>query len=78
MKWEHLEKFLELIYIQNMEFKKLHKKSLYNNFRNNEYYIIKSFCEINNFIIIEYNQVELTSKGIEFFMFLKKMRLIYK
>jgi hypothetical protein len=78
MNWNHLEKFLELINMYNIDFKKCPNKVLYNNFKNNEYYILKNFCEINNLIIKEYKYIELTQKGKEVFTNLKKWRLIYK
>jgi hypothetical protein len=78
MNWAHLEKFLELIHIYNMDFKMCPQHILYNNFKNNEYYSIKAFCEVNNLITTQYKEIELTSKGRDFFNFLKKCRLVYK
>ena len=78
LKWENLEKFLNIISTYDLDFQKCPKKKLYHSFKNNEYYILKNFCEINDLINMEYGGIELTPKGKNFFNFLKKMDLIYK
>ena len=69
---KNLINFLEKIYIENLSLKNLKEHELRKNFKNNEYYILIKFCLEYQLIIIEYHEIILTKKGIDFFKILKK------
>jgi len=73
---KQLIKFLELIYIKNLDFTPISDFELRKHFKNNEYYNIKLFCIENELIIIEYHKINLTSIGNDFFIILKKFKKI--
>ena len=70
-----LFKFLEIIFINDVNYyKPITKKELKTFFKNNEYYNLESFCIENNLINIEYDKIITTDLGKQFFTILKRMR----
>ena len=72
---KELKRFLEIIYIKNIDFKPILECELRKEFKNNEYYKLKNFCFDNNLINVNYHEMNLTVDGIELFKSLNKIKI---
>jgi hypothetical protein len=73
---KELKRFLEVIYLKNLDFKDISEYELRKQFKNNEYYQLLKFCILNNLLIIEFKHINLTLEGINFFKILKNLNNI--
>lgn len=70
---KNLKPFLYIIAYYDNLLNPIKEKDLRNKFKNNEYYILKKFCEINGLIEVNYHTIILTSKGKDLYYAIKDL-----